>query len=133
MSFQIFNPEELGPHSGWNNGLLASGGGRILFVAGQTGRDATGRVTAESFAGQFAGALRNVLRVVQEAGGLPDHIGRLTIYVTDRAEYLASRHALGEAYRKILGRHYPAMALVEVRGLVDPGAKVEIEATAVLP
>jgi enamine deaminase RidA (YjgF/YER057c/UK114 family) len=127
------NPEALGKTRGYSNGMLAPAGGRVLFVAGQIGWDGTQKLVSESFTAQFAQALDNVLTIVREAGGVPEHIGRLTIYVVDRHEYSAQVKAVGEAYRARLGKHYPAMALVEVSGLLEPGAKVEIEATAVLP
>jgi NAD(P)-dependent dehydrogenase (short-subunit alcohol dehydrogenase family)/enamine deaminase RidA (YjgF/YER057c/UK114 family) len=130
--FSIVNPEELGAPRGWNNGLLGPAGGRTLFIAGQTARDETGRVPAADFVAQFDGALGNVLAVLRHAGGTPEDIGRFTIYVTDVARYRESLKPLGEAYRRRMGRHFPAMALVEVRALVDPNAVVEIEATAVL-
>jgi 3-hydroxybutyrate dehydrogenase len=130
--FAIVNPEELGAPRGWNNGMLARAGGRTLFVAGQTARDGSGTVRPGEFAAQFDVALGNVLAVVRGAGGAPEDIGRFTIYVTDMARYRASLKALGEVYRRRMGGHYPAMALVEVRALVDPNAMVEIEATAVL-
>lgn len=132
MSFEIINPDELGPPKGWNNGMLAPAGGRILFVAGQVGSDQTGQVEPSGFVEQFGRALENVLTVVRNAGAGPEAIGRLTIYVTDREEYLASRKPLGETYRTLMGSHYPAIALVEVAGLVEDNAVVEIEATAVL-
>lgn len=127
MSFEIFDPDELGRPSGWSNGLLAPPGARILFVAGQTAPEAGG------FVAQFRAALERVLVIVREAGGMPTHVGRLTIYVTDMEAYLASRKPLGEAYRALMADHYPAMALVEVTRLVDPDAVVEIEATAAIP
>ena len=102
-------------------------GGRVLFVAGQTGAGDGGMVE------QWERALERVVTVVRAAGGAPEDIGRMTVYVTDRAAYLAARRALGEVHRKHMGKHYPAMALVEVRALVDEGALVEIEATAVVP
>ena len=127
MSFDIINPVPLGRPSGWNHGLLAPADGRVLFVAGQAAADAGGLVQ------QWDEALARVVTVVRAAGGSPEHIGRMTIYVTDRAGYLAARQALGEVHRRHMGKHYPAMALVEVRALVDEGALVEIEATAVIP
>ena len=130
--FEIINPAELGAPRGWNNGLLAQAGGRTLFIAGQTARDASGQVPAADFVSQFDGALGNVLAVLRQAGGEPGHIGRFTIYVTDMAQYRASRQPLGEVYRRRMGSHFPAMALVEVKSLVDRNAVVEIEATAVL-
>jgi NAD(P)-dependent dehydrogenase (short-subunit alcohol dehydrogenase family)/enamine deaminase RidA (YjgF/YER057c/UK114 family) len=128
----IINPEELGAPRGWNNGMLAPEGGRTLFIAGQTARDGSGRVPAADFVSQFDRALGNVLAVLHQAGGQPGDIGRFTIYVTDMAQYRASLKPLGEAYRRRMGTHFPAMALVEVKSLVDPEAMVEIEATAVL-
>jgi enamine deaminase RidA (YjgF/YER057c/UK114 family) len=130
--YRIINPAALGAPKGWNNGMLAPADGRILFVAGQTARDATGKVPAVGFVEQFGRALDNVLAVVREAGGGPEHVGRLTIYVTDLNAYRTSLTPLGDVYRRLMGRHYPAMALVQVTGLVDPNAVVEIEATAVV-
>lgn len=130
--FTIVNPVELGAPRGWSNGMLAQAGGRTLFIAGQTARDVSGQVPAADFVSQFDRALGNVLAVLGAAGGEPQDIGRFTIYVTDLAQYRGSLKPLGEVYRKRMGRHYPAMALVEVRSLVDPNAVVEIEATAVL-
>ncbi len=132
MAFEIINPESLGEPKGWNNGLLAPVGGRILFVAGQTARDAEGRIVDGGFIPQFERALLNVLEVVRAAGGGPENIGRMTVFVTDRSTYLAQLKELGTVWRRHLGRHYPAMTLVEVSDLVDEGAVVEIEATAVV-
>ena len=126
MSFEIINPESLGRPSGWNHGMLGPQSGRILFVAGQAAPQAGG------FVAQWDQALGRVLAVVSAAGGKPDNIGRMTIFVTDRQAYLANLKELGEVHRRHMGRHYPAMALVEVRALVDAQALVEIEATAVL-
>lgn len=133
MSFDIINPESLGPPSGWNNGMLAPAGGRVLFVAGQTARGADGRIVDGGVAAQWTKALANVLAVVAAAGGSAREIGRMTIYITDREAYLAVRRELGEVWRAAMGRHFPAVALLEVSGLMDEGAVVEIEATAVLP
>ena len=127
MSFDIINPSSLGQPSGWNHGMLGPAGGRVLFVAGQTAASAGGMVE------QWERVLERVVTVVRAAGGAPEDIGRLTVYVTDRAAYLAARGALGDVYRRHMGKHYPAMALVEVKALVDAGALVEIEATAVIP
>ena len=126
MSFEIINPDSLGRPSGWNNGMLGRTGGRVLFVAGQAAPGAGG------FVAQWEAALERVLAIVRAAGGQVEDIGRMTVFVTDRAAYLAQRKPLGEVHRRLMGRHYPAMALVEVKGLVDPGALLEIEATAVL-
>jgi enamine deaminase RidA (YjgF/YER057c/UK114 family) len=130
--FAIINPAELGAPRGWNNGMLTQAGGRTLFVAGQTARDGSGEVQGGDFVSQFDRALGNVLTVLREAGGEPGDIGRFTIYVTDMAQYRAGLKPLGEVYRRRMGTHFPAMALVEVTSLVDPQAVVEIEATAVL-
>ena len=132
MRFEIVNPEALGAPRGWNNGLLAAKEGRLLFVAGQAGWEEEAAGSPPGFAQQFARALDKVLAVLREAGGAPGDLARLTIYVTDLEAYRASRKALGDAWRERLGKHYPAVALVEVSGLVDRGALVEIEATAVL-
>ena len=126
MTFEIRNPEALGRPRGWNNGMLAPEGGRVLFVAGQIGVGAT-------LAAQFGAALSNVLRVVEEAGGTVADVGRLTIYVTDMDAYRGSLAEIGAAYRAVFGKHFPAMALVGVTELVDPRAVVEVEATAVIP
>ncbi|MFB3112984.1 MAG: RidA family protein [Gemmatimonadales bacterium] len=135
MTFQIINPKSLGAPApkGWNNGLLAPAGGRVLFVAGQDARDASGNVTATGIVDQFAQVFDNLLTVVREAGGKPEHIGRMTIYVTDLEAYVTNLKPIGEAYRKRMGRHYPAMALVEVKALMESNALIEVEATAVLP
>ncbi len=136
MSVRVINPEEIGAPKGFSHGILAPASGRILFVAGQTAsRDEGGVEPAirADFVRQFAVAIDRVLAVVREAGGGPQDIGRMTIYTTDMLVYLSSRAALGAAYRKAMGSHYPAMALVEVSDLVDKGAILEIEATAVIP
>ena len=132
MTYSIINPEDLGAPKGFNHGMLAEVGGRTLFVAGMTACDASGEIGEMSFAGQFEKALANVLTVVREAGGEPSDVGRMTIYVVDISAYKSSRKELGEAYRRLMGNHYPAMTLVEVNALVDPEALVEIETTAVL-
>lgn len=125
MAFEIINPESLGRPSGWNHGMLGHKGGRILFVAGQI-------TPVGDFVTQWDGALGRVLAVVLAAGGKPEDIGQMVVYVTDRGAYLANRAALGEVHRRHMGHHYPAMALVEVKGLVDSHALVEIEAVAIL-
>jgi len=133
MTFEIVNPESLGVPRGWNHAMLAPAGGRVLLVAGQTAAGPGGRIVAASFVEQWEQALTNVLTVVRSAGGSPECIGRLTIYVTDLDAYRNGRKEIGVIYRRLMGRHYPAMALVEVKRLVDEGALIEIEATAVLP
>ncbi len=128
---EVINPEALGAPKGFSHGILAAPG-RLLFVAGQIGMDADGRYPSDEFVPQFERALANVLEVVKQAGGRPQDVCRLTIYATDKRAYLDSLKAVGEAYRGLMGRHYPAMALVEVSGLVEDRAVVEIEATAVV-
>ena len=132
MRFEVINPEALGAPKGWNNGLLAPREGRLLFIAGQAGWEEGTPGNPPDFAGQFARAMDKVLSVLRAAGGAPTDLARVTMYVTDLEAYRASRKAIGEAWRERLGKHFPAVALVEVSGLVDPGAVVEIEATAVL-
>ena len=130
---EVVDPPELGRPQGYANGILVPAGRRLLFVAGQIGWDAEQRLVGDDFVDQFAQALTNVLTVVDAAGGAAADVARLTVYVTDKAEYLASRRELGRRWHELMGRHYPAMALVEVSGLLAPGAKVEIEATAAVP
>lgn len=132
MTFEIINPESLGAPKGWNNGVLAPKGGRLLFVAGQTGWEPGAPGDPPGLVDQFARALDKTLTIVRGAGGQPSDLARLTIYVTDLAAYRARLKPLGEAYRARFGKHYPAMTLVEVKGLLDPGAVVEVEATAVV-
>lgn len=129
---ELINPEALGAPKGYSNGVLAASG-RLLFVAGQIGWGADQRLVSDGFEAQFGRALENVAEVVSAAGGEASDICRLTIYVTDKREYLADPRAVGRAYRFVMGRHFPAMALVQVADLLEPGAKVEIEATAVIP
>jgi NAD(P)-dependent dehydrogenase (short-subunit alcohol dehydrogenase family)/enamine deaminase RidA (YjgF/YER057c/UK114 family) len=130
--FELINPAPLGRPRGWTHGVLTPAGGRVLFVAGQTASGDSGGMP-NGFVEQWRRALEKVVAVVQAAGGTTAHIGRMTIYVTDRAAYLANLKPLGEVHQQLMGRYYPAMALVEVKALIDPHALVEIEATAVLP
>jgi enamine deaminase RidA (YjgF/YER057c/UK114 family) len=126
MTFEIINPDAFGGRpSGWNHGMLAQKGGRMLFVAGQI-------VPVGDFVSQWDAALGRVLEVVRAAGGKPEDIGRMVVYTTDRLSYLANLTPLGEVHRKHMGRHYCAMAVVEVKALMDSKALVEIEAVAVL-
>jgi enamine deaminase RidA (YjgF/YER057c/UK114 family) len=127
------HPSSWAAPKGYSNGILAPAGGRLLFVAGQVGWDAAGRIVSDRFDTQFDRALANVLEVVAAAGGEARDLAQLTIFVTDKREYLAGLRALGRLYRERMGSHYPAMALVQVAGLVEDGAKVEIQAVAVLP
>lgn len=128
----MINPEALGAPRGFSHGVLAPAGCRLLFVAGQVGWDGEQRLVAGGFAPQFERALENIRAVVESAGGRVEEICRFTIYVTDRTQYERDLAAVGEAYRRVMGRHFPAMALVEVAALLEPGALVEIEATAAL-
>ncbi|MGE5176296.1 MAG: RidA family protein [Hyphomicrobiales bacterium] len=132
MTFEIVNPKSLSAPKGWNHGLLAPPGGRVLFVAGQAGWETGAPGTPPGFVEQFDLALDKVLTVVREAGGAATDVGRMTIFVTDLAAYTAGRKAIGAAWRARMGKHYPAVALLEVKSLVDEGALVEIEATAVI-
>jgi enamine deaminase RidA (YjgF/YER057c/UK114 family) len=132
-ALELVNPPELGAPRGFAHGLLAPGGGRLLFVAGQTATDAAGCIGTDAFAGQFETALARVLAVVRAAGGGPEHIARMTVYVTSMQQYRDSRAALRKIWQRTVGSHYPAMALLQVAALVDDGAAVEIDATAVLP
>jgi enamine deaminase RidA (YjgF/YER057c/UK114 family) len=132
MNMVVINPEALGQPLGYNNGILAEGGS-LLFIAGQIGWDAERRIVSDDFAEQFAQALENVLAVVRKAGGAPEDVARLLIFVTDKKEYTSRLRDVGSAYRQLMGKHYPAMTLVEVKSLLEHLAKVEIEATAVIP
>lgn len=132
MSLEILNPDVLGTPSGWNHGLLAPAGGRLLFVAGQSASDEAGTVPDIGFVEQWAVILDKILAVVREGGGGPQDIARMTVFVTDRQAYLDNLEPLGAAWRERMAKHYPAMALVEVKALVDARAMVEIEATAVI-
>lgn len=116
---------------GYSNGIEAEG--RLVFVAGQIGWNDAGEFEAKDFAGQFRQTLRNTLAVLKEAGAGPEHIARMTWYVTSRDDYLSSLAELGAAWKDLMGRNYPAMAVVFVSGLVEAEAKVEIETTAVVP
>src|SRR5437773_12284084 len=129
----IVTPPELPKPTGFAHGLIAPAGGRVLFVAGQIATDPEGHVTSDDFLAQFEMALANVLTVVSAAGGRADHVARMTIYVTSMEQYRDRRPALADVWRRHMGSHYPAMALVQVAALVDARAAVEIEATAVLP
>jgi len=130
MTHQVISPEGWAPAKGYANGILTRDG--QLFVGGQIGWTAEQVFEAQDFLGQAEQALRNVLAVVEAAGGTAADITRLTWYVTDKAEYLARQREMGEAYRRVLGRHFPAMTMVVVAGLVEDAALVEIEATAVI-
>jgi enamine deaminase RidA (YjgF/YER057c/UK114 family) len=128
---QLINPPELGKHSGYSQGVKTEAG-PLLFVSGQVAWDKQGRIVSPAFAEQFAKALANVLTVVRAAGAQPESLVRLTLYVLDRQEYIANAKKVGEVYRQQMGKHFPAMTLVEVKGLLEEGAKLELEATAAL-
>jgi enamine deaminase RidA (YjgF/YER057c/UK114 family) len=132
MKMTIINPEAMGQPRGYSNGMLFEGGS-LLFIAGQVGWDGESRIVSDDFAQQFAQALENVLVVVRQAGGGPENIGRLLIFVTDKDEYASRLRDVGSAYRQLMGKHFPAMTLVEVSSLLERLAKVEIEALAVIP
>jgi enamine deaminase RidA (YjgF/YER057c/UK114 family) len=128
----ILQPEGWPRPSGYSNGVLAQG--RQVFIAGQVGwNPRSGKFESANLVDQVAQALKNVLAVLAEAGGRPQHIVRMTWYLTSRAEYLEQLGKIGAAYREIMGRHFPAMTAVEVSALIEARAKVEIEATAVIP
>jgi enamine deaminase RidA (YjgF/YER057c/UK114 family) len=116
---------------GYSNGVAASG--RTVVVSGMIGWDASGQFQTDDFVGQARQALENIVTVLAEAGARPEHIVRLTWYVVDKREYLAAGRELGTAYRDVIGRHYPAMSAVEVSALMEDRARVEIEATAIVP
>jgi enamine deaminase RidA (YjgF/YER057c/UK114 family) len=133
MPSTFINPESLGAPSGYSNGLLADASGKLLFVSGQIAWNEEQQIVSADFVEQFDRALANVLTVVHAAQGRPEHITRLVIYVTNKSEYRERTREVGERYRKHMGKHFPAMVLVEVAGLLDDAAKVEIEGTALIP
>ncbi|MHC5020234.1 MAG: RidA family protein [Planctomycetota bacterium] len=129
---QPIEPEGWARGSGYSNGLLAPPGAQLLFVAGQIGWDAEQRLVGDAMGAQFRQALANVMAVITTAGGTAAGIARMTVYVTDKQAYLAARKEIGAAWKELIGRHYPAMTLVQVADLLEPGAQVEIEVTAVV-
>lgn len=131
MTMEILQPPGWPRPRGYANGIAARG--RLVFVSGMIGWNADGRFDSDDFTAQARQALTNVVAVLHEAGARPEHIVRMTWYVVDRREYLAAGSALGAVYREIIGAHYPAMTAVEVRALIEDRARVEIEATAVVP
>ena len=131
MKISIVNPPELAEPRGYSNGILAEGGS-LLFVAGQIGWDREQRIVSDDFAEQFGQALENVLAVVRRAGGGSTNVTRLLIFVTDKKEYATRLKDVGAVYRQLMGKHFPAMTLVEVGALVEDLAKVEIEAMAIV-
>lgn len=129
--FEFLHPKTWKPARGYANGVVAQG--RQVFIAGQIGWNADAELVSDDLVEQAEQALSNVAAVLAEAGGVPNHLTRLTWYITDKAAYLARRKEIGEVYRRIVGRHFPAMTLIVVAGLLEDGAQVEVEATAVIP
>jgi enamine deaminase RidA (YjgF/YER057c/UK114 family) len=128
---KFVNPKSLPSPVGFNHGVLLEGR-KILFLAGQNGANQRSEIVSDDFTVQFEAALKNLIEVLKEAGGKPEQLGMMNIYVTDRAEYGSARPLIGALWKKYLGRHYPACAMFEVKGLWDPRAKVELEGIAVL-
>jgi enamine deaminase RidA (YjgF/YER057c/UK114 family) len=131
MSFTFINPASLGAPRGYSNGVLTEGG-RLLFIAGQIAWTQEQRIVSDDLVAQFDRALANVITVVTAAGGKPDQIARLILYVTDKNDYQQHAKEIGERYRAHMGKHFPAMVLVEVKSLLDDAAMIEIEGLAVL-
>jgi enamine deaminase RidA (YjgF/YER057c/UK114 family) len=131
MSSKLINPEALGAPSGFSHGVSVPAG-QLLFIAGQIAVDKDNRIVSDDIVEQFDRALANVMVVLEAAGGKPEHVTRFVIYVTDKVEYRERRKEIGQVYRRHMGKHFPAMVLVQVAGLLEDAAKVEIEATAVL-
>lgn len=130
-SFEFLHPDNWVASKGYTNGIAAEG--RQVFVAGQVGWNAYAEFESDDFVAQVEQALSNVMQILVKAGGKPNHLVRLNWYLTDKAEYVARQKEVGEVYRRVIGRHFPAMTLLIVTGLLEAGAKVEIEATAVIP
>ena len=128
--FEIIQPKDWVAPKGYANGIVAQG--RQVFIAGQVGWNAQARFESDDFVVQVEQALKNVVAVLAAAGGEPHHLVRLTWYVTEKFDYVDRQREIGEVYRRTIGRHFPAMTLVMVAGLLEPRAKVEIEGTAVI-
>ncbi len=128
---QILQPPGWARAKGFSNGIACSG--KLVFIAGQIGWTGQGVWEARDFAGQFRQVLKNILEILKETNGRPEHIVRLTWYVVDKHEYFGALKEVGAAYRELMGKHYPTMAVVQVSGLVEAEARLEIEATAVIP
>ncbi len=128
---QVLQPKGWAAPKGYANGVLAEG--RQVHIAGQIGWTAEAKLVSADFVAQVEQALANIVQVLAEAGGVPAHIVRLTWYIPDKSEYMSRQRDIGAAYRRVIGRHFPAMSAIVVAGLIEDGAKVEIEATAVLP
>ena len=129
---KVLQPPGWSKPKGYANGIAVKGG-TTVFIAGQVAFDSKNVIREVTFAGQFRQTLHNTLAVLAEAGGRPEHIVRMTWYVLDKREYLGAIKEVGAAYRELIGRHYPAMAVVQVGALMEEGAKLEIETTAVIP
>jgi len=129
---KILQPPSWARPKGFSNGIAVTGG-TTVYIAGQVGWTGDCRWQARDFGGQFRQALQNIVDVLAEAGGRPEHLVRLTWYVIDKQEYFGAMKEVGAAYREIIGKHYPTMAVVQVGGLVEDLARLEIEATAVIP
>ena len=128
---KVLQPPGWAKPRGFSNGISASG--KLVFIAGQIGWTGEGKWESKDFAGQFRQSLKNTLAVLAEAGGRPEHIVRMTWYIVDKQEYLGAVGEVGAAYRELIGKHYPAMAVVQVGGLIENEARLEIETTAVVP
>ena len=128
---EFLHPRNWKPAKGYANGVAAAG--RTIFLAGQIGWNAEQKFESRDFVAQTRQALLNIIAIVHEAGGKPEHITRLTWFVTDKKEYLSRLSEIGEAYRSVMGKHFPAMTMVQVAALIEDEAKVEIEASAVVP
>lgn len=130
-TLEFLNPKSWAPPKGYANGVAAAG--RQVYIAGQIGWNKDAKLVSDDFVAQVEQALSNIVQVLAEAGGEARHIVRINWYITDKAAYVARQAEIGAAYRRVIGRHFPAMTLLVVAGLLEEGAKVEIEATAVVP
>ena len=128
---EILQPEGWKRPKGYSNGIAASG--RMIFLGGQVGWNANEEFETDDFAGQARQALSNIVAILAAGNARPEHIVRMTWFIGDKREYLGSLAKLGEAYREVIGRHFPVMSVIEVKGFIEDGAKLEIEATAVVP
>ena len=129
--FDVLQPKDWPAPKGYANGVVAEG--RQVYIAGQIGWTAEAKLVSDDFVAQVEQALANIVQVLAEAGGEPAHLVRMTWYLTDKPEYMSRQKEIGAAYRRVIGRHFPVMSAIVVAGLIEDGAKVEIEATAVLP
>ena len=127
----ILQPKNWVAPKGYANGVAAEG--RQVFIAGQIGWNAQGKLVGDDFVAQVEQALSNIVQVLDEAGGEPRHLARMTWYLTSKSEYCARQSEIGQAYRRVIGRYFPAMTAIVVAGLIEEGAKIEIEATAIIP